>query len=300
MRPVDVVKKLCSHAKPNYVAAFEQGDALFLKHEVDSKLRLCHFLARAFQETGDLTIEWESGNYRADRIMQIFGVGHHSANVTRAEAERLAGDGPALFERVYGLGNPQKAKELGNTRPGDGWRFRGGGILQTTGGYNYRKMGDKCGVDFYNHPELIVSAEHALKPALQEWTDINLNKYADADNALAVGNGINRGNPLSTKEPNGFDEQMAWLRILKRTVDSVNLVVSGNGITTIKEVHDVYWLQASLNKLAYGPLDVDGHVGPKTREAIKRFQADHPPLVADGISGPQTEAALVKALSKGA
>lgn len=293
MRPVDIVRRLCPHAKPNYVAAFEAGDALLAKHGITTKLRLCHFLARAFQETGDLTIEWESGNYRADRIMQIFGVGHHSAAVTRAEAERLAGDGPALFERVYGLGNPQKARELGNTRPGDGWRFRGGGILQTTGGFNYRAMGDKVGVDFYDHPELVVSAEHALKPALQEWTDGHLNDYADRDDALAVGRGINLGNPKSTRTPNGYDDQLAWLRVLKREVDDVDLGA------TQEPIHDALWLQQSLNRLAYGPLDEDGRIGPRTRASIRKFQADHPPLEADGISGPKTEAAIAAALSTG-
>ena len=295
MRPVDVVRRLCPHAKPNYVAAFEAGDALFAQHGITTKQRLCHFLARAFQETGDLTIEWESGNYRADRIMEIFGVGHHSAKVTREEAERLAGDGPALFERVYGLGNPAKAQELGNTRPGDGWRFRGGGILQTTGGFNYRRMGEKCGVDFYGHPELVLSAEHALKPALQEWTDGGLNAYADRDDALAIGRGINLGNPRSPKTPNGYDDQLAWLRTLKRTVDDVDL---GGG--PAEPPHDALWLQQALNKLAYGPLDEDGRIGPRTRTAVKAFQAGHPPLDADGIPGPRTEAALIAALNQGA
>lgn len=294
MRPVEIVQRLCSHAKPNYVAAFEAGDALFLQHEIDSKLRVCHFLARAFQETGDLTIEYESGNYRADRIMEIFGVGRHSANVTRAEAERLAGDGPALFERVYGLGNPVKARELGNLRPGDGWRFRGTGILQMTGGFNFKSTGEKVGVDFYNHPELALSKEHALKPALYEWTHGRLNEYADRDDALAVGRGINLGNPRSSRTPNGFDDQLAWLRILKRTVDVVDL--SGRGSPS-PEVHDAYWLQRSLNKLAYGPLDEDGRIGPATRAAVKKFQGDHA-LLVDGIPGVNTERALTESLSK--
>ena len=295
MRPVDVVRKLCPHAKPNYVAAFERGDALFQKAGITTKLRFCHFAARAFQETGDLTIEWESGNYRsAERIFEIFGVGHHSANVTMAEARKLVGNGPALFERVYGLGNPTKAKELGNTRPGDGWLFRGGGILQTTGGYNYREIGKKIGVDLYNHPDLVISAEHALKPALQEWTDLGLNKYADADDALAVGRGINLGNPRSTRTPNGYQDQMSWLRVLKNNVSSIEL----GGTSDPVDVHDAFWLQKSLNKLGYGPLDEDGRIGSITREAIKEFQRAAGLDAIDGIPGPKTEAALVAALAK--
>lgn len=292
MRPAEIVRKLCPHAKPNYVAAFEAGDELFRVAGITTKLRICHFLARAFQETGDLTIEYESGNYSAQRLWDIFGDGHHSAALTRAECDALAHNGPAIFERVYGLGNPQKAKELGNTRPGDGWRFRGTGILQMTGGFNFKSTGDKVGVDFYNYPELALSKEHALKPALYEWTHGNLNQYADQDNAKAVGNGINRGNPRADKDPNGFDDQIAWLNILKRTVDNVDL---DSAPSQPKPVHDVLWLQQSLNRLGLGPLDEDGRVGPQTRTAVKKFQ-ELAGLIVDGIPGPNTEAALVTAL----
>ncbi len=294
MRPVDIVRKLCRNAKPNYVAAFENGDALFAKAGITTKLRMCHFLARAFQETGDLTIEWESGNYSEQRLWEIFGDGHHSAHLTRAECAALAHNGPAIFERVYGLGNPQKARELGNTRPGDGWRFRGGGILQTTGGDNYKRMGQKVGVDFYNHPELVLSAEHALKPALEEWTEGNLNKYADADNALAIGRGINLGNPNSTKMPNGYDDQLNWLSVLKKNVDRVDLNAD---FDPVEQPHDSIWLQTSLNTLGYGPLTVDGQIGPMTRNAVKKFQAANN-LLADGIPGPLTNKAIEAALAK--
>jgi len=80
-------------------------------------------------------------NYSAERLMQIFGVGRHSAAVTPAEAERLAHDERAIAERVYGLGNPRKALELGNKEQGDGFRYRGCGLMQTTGRFNFRLMG---------------------------------------------------------------------------------------------------------------------------------------------------------------
>jgi putative chitinase len=61
--------------------------------------------------------------YSADRMLKIFG---QSAGLTREEAEELAFKEKEIAERVYGLGNPRKAKVLGNTEPGDGWRYRGG------------------------------------------------------------------------------------------------------------------------------------------------------------------------------
>lgn len=189
---------------------------MFEQHGVTTPLRLAHFLAQCFHETGGLSIEWESGNYSAERLLAKFGVGRHSAKVTPAEAQQLAHNGPAIFERVYGLGNPSKARELGNTHPGDGFRYRGGGILQTTGRANYARMGQKCGVDFEGHPEYVLSAEHALKPALAEWTEGNLNAAADVDNILVITKRINGGS-------NGFDDRRDWLNRIKPLIPRVDL-----------------------------------------------------------------------------
>lgn len=205
MRAINIVKRLAPRARLSYLSAFENGDALLEKHGINTPVRLAHFLAQCLHETGGLTIEWESGAYSAERLLQIFGVGRHSAGVTPEEAKALSRNGPAIFERVYGLGNPKKAKELGNTRPGDGWRYRGGGILQTTGGGNYRRMGVKCGVDFYNHPELVISAEHALKPALAEWTEGGLNSKADVGDLRGITRRINGGY-------NGLEDREYWLK----------------------------------------------------------------------------------------
>lgn len=213
-RAIDVIRKIAPSAKPSYLAAIEGGDGLLQRHGVTTPLRLTHFLAQCLHETGGLTIEWESGNYSAARLLQIFGVGHHSASVTPAEAETLAHNGKAIFERVYGLGNPHKAHELGNIQPGDGYRYRGGGIMQTTGRSNYRRMGQKCGVDFEGHPELVLSAEHALKPALMEWSEGNLNAAADRDDIRAITKRINGG-------LNGLDSRQEWFRKLRPLIGSV-------------------------------------------------------------------------------
>lgn len=215
-RPIDVVRKVCPKGRASYLAAFENGDVLFRQHGITTPLRLAHFLAQCLHETGGLTIEWESGNYSASRLLEIFGVGHHSAAVTASEAQRLAHDGPAIFERVYGLGNPRKARELGNTHPGDGYRYRGGGIMQTTGRANYKRMGEKCGIDFEANPELVLSADHALKPALAEWTEGHLNDAADRDDIRAITKRINGGF-------NGLVDRQAWLARLRPLIHSVDL-----------------------------------------------------------------------------
>jgi putative chitinase len=202
-RTIAAVKLLAPRAHDNYVEALHQGAPLFAKHGITTPQRMAHFLAQAMQETGSFTVLRESMNYRAARIMEIFGVGHHSARITEAEAATLAHNEPALSERVYGLGNPGKAHELGNTEPGDGFHYRGNGVLQTTGRGNHRRMGQACGLDFEGHPEFVSAPEHALKPALQEWTDGNLNIAADHNDIVKITKVINGG-------VNGLPERKAF------------------------------------------------------------------------------------------
>ena len=141
-------------------------------HEITTPLRLAHFLAQILHETGGGRILAENLTYRtAKRLLLIFGADHHSAAIRTDEVPGLLGNPMGLAERVYGLGNPRKARELGNTRPGDGYRYRGRGALQTTGGANYRRASVAAGgaVDFYKDPDLLIDAKQLLKPALGEW-----------------------------------------------------------------------------------------------------------------------------------
>ena len=64
-------------------------------------------------------------------------------------------------------------------------------------------MGQACGLDFEGHPEFVSAPEHALKPALQEWTDGNLNVAADRDDIVKITKVINGG-------VNGLPERKAF------------------------------------------------------------------------------------------
>lgn len=210
MRPVEALKQIMPHCRTEYVQAFEKGDALFAQHGVNTTRRLAHFIAQFGAETGGGSILYENMNYTADRMMVIFGAKHSAKIVTRAEADALAHNPEKLAERVYGLGNPRKAKELGNTKPGDGYKYRGSGILQTTGGYNFKAAGDKVGVDFYTYPAAIVAPDHALKPALWEWGHSGCNALADAGNILGISKAINLGNSQAKGTPNGMTDRQTW------------------------------------------------------------------------------------------
>jgi len=129
-----------------YVAALENhAGELCAEFGIDTALELQHFMAQIAHESGGFTVLWEDMRYSAPRIMEIFGVGKHSAKVTAAESRDLAGKPKDLAERVYGLGNPKKARELGNSAPGDGYRYRGFGPMQITGRADHeRYLTQRC------------------------------------------------------------------------------------------------------------------------------------------------------------
>jgi putative chitinase len=196
-----------NRVKAVYRQAIQNGGPLFVKHGITTPQRMAHFLAQVMQETGSFTVLRESMSFRVPRMLEIFGVGHHSARITAAEAPSLAHKEHELSERVYGAGNPSKAAELGNTQPGDGFRYRGNGLMQTTGRGAHHRMGAKAGLDFEGNPDLMTLPEHALKAALQEWTDGHLNDAADNNQIVRITEVINGGH-------NGLPERRAFFQQL--------------------------------------------------------------------------------------
>lgn len=236
-RAIKIVRAIYPDAKREYLAAFEAGDAQLAEAGITTPLRLAHLLAQCGAEAGELTLTRESLVYTTERrLQQIFNNMTLSKALMPGEVRMLLRQEKDLGERFYGLafesglyrrngmnggenpGNTRKARKLGNDRVGDGFLFRGNGLLQTTGGKAHKDAGDKVGVDFFNHPELVTSAEHALKPVLFEWTEGKCNRFADADDVEKVSKVINLGSALSRSEPNGMDERRKFLKRAKRAL----------------------------------------------------------------------------------
>jgi len=153
--------------------------------------------------------------YKPQRIMQIFGVGKHSAKVTEAEAVELAGQPYQLAERVYGRGNPKKAKELGNIKAGDGYKYRGGGMLQLTGAANYKSCGALTGYNLFNYPDQLDEPVISFKVAVAEFIALGCLIPARKDDVLGVTIKINGGR-------NGLAERTVWLRKWKEALGSID------------------------------------------------------------------------------
>lgn len=202
-----MLKRLWPNAKPAKIEAIVKvAPAAFTEYGLTERNDVAHLMAQISHENGGGTIVRENMNYRDPaRIMRIFGVGRHSAKVTQAEAEALVGRPRDLAERVYGLGNPKKARELGNTRPGDGYRYRGNGDLQLTGGASHKRIGELIGVDLHENPEQLEDPAISFRVAVAEFVKLGCLPPARKDDCRTVTRRVNGGY-------NGLADREVWLR----------------------------------------------------------------------------------------
>ncbi|HEY0095906.1 MAG TPA: LysM peptidoglycan-binding domain-containing protein, partial [Archangium sp.] len=84
-------------------------------------------------------------------------------------------------------------RDLGNTQPGDGVRFKGRGPIQLTGRANYAAAGKALGLDLVGNPKSAATPEVGFRTAAWFWNTRNLNSYADAGNFKEVTRRINGG-----------------------------------------------------------------------------------------------------------
>jgi predicted chitinase len=97
-------------------------------------------------------------------------------------------------------------RDLGNTRPGDGVRFKGRTFIQITGRTNYAAVSKALGVDFVAHPERLAHQVYAAKGAAWWWKTHGCNELADRGDFVALTRRINGGT-------NGLaDRQRYWRR----------------------------------------------------------------------------------------
>jgi putative chitinase len=84
-------------------------------------------------------------------------------------------------------------RDLGNTEPGDGQRFKGRGLIQVTGRANYAKAAEALGPNFLERPELLNEPKHSANAAGHFWESHGLNELADAGDFGRITRIINGG-----------------------------------------------------------------------------------------------------------
>lgn len=94
-------------------------------------------------------------------------------------------------------------KDLGNTQPGDGMRYKGRGLIQITGRNNYAECGKALGVDLITNPELLETNDFACRSAAWFWASRGLNDLADKGDINRICRRINGG-------LNGYQERLVY------------------------------------------------------------------------------------------
>ena len=153
-----------------------------MHYGVNSNKRMVHFLAQVFCESAELKFVEENLNYSADGLLKTFPkyFNTQTANAYARNPQKIA-------NRVYAnrMGN-------GNEQSGDGWKYRGRGLIQITGRQNvtaYSKS-DLCTIDAVGNPDLLCKFPDHTKTALWFWEKNGLNELADKDDGGKCGEDI--------------------------------------------------------------------------------------------------------------
>ena len=152
------------------------------KFQINTPLRVAHFLAQCGHESGGFRVTSENLNYSAKGLNGIF----RKYFPTEASAAAYARQPQKIANKVYA-----NRMANGNEASGDGFRFRGRGYIQLTGIDNYTQFGRAIGVDIPSNPDLVAS-KYALASAAWFWSKNGLNRLADGGATDAVVTSITR------------------------------------------------------------------------------------------------------------
>ena len=146
------------------------------KFQINTPLRLAHFLAQCGHESGGFKATQENLNYSAKGLNGIF----KKYFPTEAAATPYARQPQKIANKVYA-----NRMSNGDEASGDGYKFRGRGYIQLTGKANYTLFGKAIGEDITANPD-VVSGKYALLSAAWFWSNNGLNKLADGGSTDTV------------------------------------------------------------------------------------------------------------------
>lgn len=176
------------------------------KYNIDTVARAGDFIGQCAHESGNFTQLSENLNYSAQGLANTwpgrFAVKGADGNAvkpyTPTELATSIQRNPELIaNNVYAdrMGN-------GSVESGDGWEFRGRGLIQITGRANYTAFGTTINMTPEEVVEYAQTFDGAVQTACWFWTTNNLNQYADTNNIQTMTRRINGG-------LNGLDDRIA-------------------------------------------------------------------------------------------
>jgi putative chitinase len=152
-------------------------------------MRQASFIGQCSHESANFKVLEENLNYRAATLLKLFPrTAKRTWGFTPEEAAAYERQPKKIANRIYGnrMNNRDEAS-------GDGFRFRGRGILQLTGAANYHHAGKALGVDFIMEPDLVATPKYAAMTAGWFWSTHKINQFADVQDWVAMTKRINGG-----------------------------------------------------------------------------------------------------------
>jgi putative chitinase len=168
------------------------------KYEINTPERVAGFLAQVGHESGGLRFTVENLNYRADALTRVW-----PSRFPPGIAESYAMQPEKIANRAYAdrMGN-------GNEASGDGWKYRGRGLIQLTGADNYADFSLSADNEALSDPDSVAEPELAALSAGWFWSRNGLNALADAKDIVGMTRRVNGGT-------NGLDDrQMRYSRLI--------------------------------------------------------------------------------------
>ena len=252
------------------------------RYGITTDRRIAGFVSQCAHESMDFTAMSENLNYREETLNKVFpryfGPGKRNAAEYAKNPEKIAN---------YVYMDEFRTSKLGNTQPGDGWRFRGRGLKQLTGRDNYTRFAKDYNMTAEEAAVWVETKEGALASALWFWNTNKLNDIADTGNVAALTKKINGGDIGLADRQARYAKAMAALggQISAPAAAAAPAPTAGS-MRRGSQGEGVKKLQATLGIAA------DGDFGPGTEAALKKWQAANG-LTADGVAGPKTLAKLI-------
>jgi predicted chitinase len=141
-----------------------------LRAGITAPKELANFMGQMQVESHGFTKMHENLNYSGERLLKVFP-GRNGMDTLEKTKAVAAGGPEKVAEAIYGGDWGKQPGSLGNTQPGDGWKYHGRGFTQLTGRDNYAHYGKALGLDLINHPDLAAEPANAAKIATQYWKE---------------------------------------------------------------------------------------------------------------------------------
>ncbi len=163
------------------------GSTLLDDYDINTPKRIAAFIAQCAHESGGFSVLQENLNYKPQALRRLFSK-YFTDDVIAGQYCAKPNKQEAIANRIYAnrMGN-------GDESSGDGYRFRGRGLIQLTGRDNYQAFADSLEMAINDVPDYLATFEGASQSACWFWEKNGLNKWADAGDIKELTRRINGG-----------------------------------------------------------------------------------------------------------